>query len=88
MYHQLLPIGEGQVLAEIEYGIDDDIDMLWIESIKVNGAPRDIGEYDQRQIDDIEFRLAKHHGRVVADLNATHRADRAAERADFRECYA
>ena len=89
MYHQLLPIGEGQILAEIEYEICDDTGVMWIDKIKkVGGAEVDTGMFEQRQIEDIEGQLWKRHDNVVREMNLQARADRAADNAAFREVYA
>lgn len=87
MYHQKIEIGDGAVPAAIDYDIDEDCGVLWIDSIKVGGVEI-VGAFTESQLKPIEWQLWSGHDRVEAELDSLYREDRAADRAAFKEAYA
>ncbi len=73
--------------VSVEYGIDKDCNVLFIESIKADSFEL-IGYFEPPQISSIEGQLWKLHDNVVREMNLQARADRAADNAAFREVYA
>ena len=84
MFHQVLLIGEGDMPVVIEYGIDDDCGVLWIESIKAEGIEL-VGYFLESQLKPIEHRLWKRHDSVVREMDRLHGESVAAERDVFKE---
>lgn len=87
MYHQVLNIGEGDMPVAVEYGIDDDCGVLWIESIKA-GDTELIGDFLGSQLKPIEHQLWKRHDSVIREMDWLHGESVAADRAAFKEAYA
>ena len=87
MFHQVLLIGEGSMPVAIEYGIDDDCGVLYVESIK-DGEFELIKHLEPSQIKNIEHQLWKRHDSVVREMDWLHGESVAAERAEFREACA
>ena len=87
MFHQVINIGEGDMPVAIEYGIDDDCGVLYVESIKA-GDFELIKHLEPSQIKNIERQLWKRHDSVVREMDWLHGESVAAERAAFKEAYA
>lgn len=87
MYHQVLNIGEGDMPVAVEYGIDDDCGVLWIESIKA-GDTELIGYFLGSQLKPIKHQLWKRHDSVIREMDWLHGESVAADRAAFKEAYA
>ena len=87
MFHQVIKIGEGEMPVTIEYGIDDDCGILYVESIK-DGEFELIKHLEPSQIKNIERQLWKDHAVVVREMDWLHGESVAAERAAFKEAYA
>lgn len=69
MYHQLQPIGEEGLVAEIEYTLDDPYDeMPVITKITIGEAVIPVGAFDLRQIEDMADKLLKGHDAVMRGL--------------------
>ena len=69
MYHQLQPIGEKGLIAEIEYTIgDQDDEMPVITKITIGEAVIPVGAFDLRQIEDMAEKLLAGHESVMRDL--------------------
>ena len=69
MYHQLQPIGEEGLLAEIEYTLSDpDEEMPVITKITIDGVSLPVGAFDLRQIEDMADKLLAGHGDVMRVL--------------------
>ena len=88
MYHQVINIGENDDMpVVIEYGIDEDCNVLWIESIKAESV--DLTRYFKESwLKPIEHQLWKGHDAVIRELDWLHGESVAAERAAFQEAYA
>ena len=87
MYHQILKLGDDAVPCVIEY-TEDDTGVFVIEKITViNGPAIPVGIFEYDAIEDMADRLARGHDRVIAELDAEYRADRAQERDAFRAAY-
>ena len=67
MYHQLQPIGEEGLVAEIEYRIEDE-DTPVITKITVGESVIPVGAFDLRQIEDMAEKLLAGHDAVMRDL--------------------
>ena len=87
MFHQVINIGEGDMPVAIEYGIDDDCGVLYVESIKA-GDFELISYFSESQLKPIEQQLWKRHDSVVREMDWLHGESVAAERAEFREACA
>ena len=87
MFHQVLHIGEGDMPVAIEYGIDEDCGVLYVESIK-DGDFELISYFLESQLKPIEQQLWKRHDSVVREMDWLHGESVAAERAAFKEAYA
>ena len=87
MFHQVLNIGEGDMPVVIEYGIDEDCGVLYVESIKA-GDFELISYFSESQLKPIEHQLWKRHDSVVREMDWLHGESVAAERAAFKEAYA
>ena len=69
MYHQLQPIGEEGLIAEIEYTIGDpDDEMPVITKITIGEAVIPVGAFDMRQIEKMADKLLAGHDAVMRDL--------------------
>ena len=69
MYHQLQPIGEKGLIAEIEYTIGDpDDEMPVITKITIGEAVIPVGAFDLSQIEDMADKLLAGHDAVMRDL--------------------
>ena len=88
MYHQVLGIGESDENVVIEYGIDEDCGVLWIESMKSTDGKELLGYFLEYQLKPIEQQLWKRHDSVVREMDWLHGESVAAERAAFKEAYA
>ena len=87
MYHQVLRIGDDAVPVVIEYS-EDECGPFVIEKITIiNGPVVPVGIFDEGAIWDMSERLALGHDRVLAELAAEYRADRAQEQDSFRAAY-
>ena len=84
MFHQTLLIGEGGMPVAIEYGIDDDCGVLYVESIK-DGEFELIKHLEPSQIKNIEHQLWKRHDSVVREMDWLHGESVASERDVFKE---
>ena len=84
MFHQVINIGEGDMPVAIEYGIDDDCGVLYVESIKA-GDFELISYFSESQLKPIEHQLWKRHDSVVREMDWLHGESVAAERAAFKE---
>ena len=88
MYHQILHIGEECIPAVIEYS-EDETGPIVIDKITVIDGPIiPTGAYPADYLEELADQLARRHDGVISDLNAMYRADRAADRAAFKEAYA
>ena len=77
MYHQLQPIGEEGLVAEIEYTLDDPYDeMPVITKITIDGVSLPVGAFDLRQIEDMADKLMDGHDAVMRDLIDDAKIDR------------
>ena len=77
MYHQLQPIGEEGLVAEIEYTLDDpEDDMPVITKITIGVAVIPVGAFDLRQIEDMADKLMDGHDAVMRDLIDDAKIDR------------
>ena len=77
MYHQLQPIGEEGLLAEIEYTIADSGDeMPVVTKITIDEAVIPVGAFDLRQIEDMADKLLAGHDAVMRDLIDDAKIDR------------
>jgi len=85
MFHQVLNIGEGGMPVSIEYGIDDDCGVLWIESILAGNGFDLTGYFLESQLKPIEQQLWKRHDSVVREMDWLHEESVAAERDAFKE---
>lgn len=82
MYHQILKLGDDAVPCVIEY-TEDETGPFVIESIQIVGGQKiPVGIFDFDVIEEIAYRLARGHDRVIAELDAEYRIDRAIERED------
>ena len=87
-HHQILHIGEELVPAVIEYSHDEDMDVFVIDKIViVNGPAVPVGIFEIEVIEDMMHCIALGHDRVISDLDAKSRADRAQDRDAFRAAY-
>ena len=69
MYHQLQPIGEKGLIAEIEYTISDpDDEMPTITKITIGETVIPVGAFDLSQIDGIADKLLEGHEAVMQGL--------------------
>ena len=69
MYHQLQPIGEVGLIAEIEYTIGDpEDDAPVITKITIDGVSIPTGAFDLRQIEDMADKLMDGHDAVMRGL--------------------
>lgn len=69
MYHQLQPIGEEGLLAEIEYTISDpEDDAPVITKITIDGVSLPVGAFDLTQIEDMADKLLEGHIAVMREL--------------------
>ena len=69
MYHQLQPIGEKGLLAEIEYTLgDQDEEIPVITKITIGEAVIPVGAFDLRQIEDMADKLLAGHDAVMREL--------------------
>jgi len=69
MYHQLQPIGEKGLIAEIEYTISDpDDEMPTITKITIGEAVIPVGAFDLSQIEDMSDKLLAGHDAVMRGL--------------------
>ena len=88
MYHQILHIGEECVPCVVEYSYDEDVNVFVIDKIVIVGGNEvPVGIFETEAIEDMTHRLAKGHDRVISDLDAEYRADRAQDRDAFRAAY-
>lgn len=85
-YRQVLNIGDGDMPVTINYGIDDDCGVLFVESIKA-GSFELLPYLDFAQIKSIEHQLGKRHDNIVREMDWLHGEDAAADRDAFREAY-
>ena len=77
MYHQLQPIGEEGLVAEIEYTLDDPYDeMPVITKITIGEAVIPVGAFDLRQIEDMADKLLTGHQAVMQGLVDEYLIDR------------
>ena len=87
-HHQILHIGEELVPAVIEYSHDEDTDVFVIDKITViNGPVVPVGIFKTEAIEDMTHCIALGHDRVISDLDAEYRADRAADNDAFRAAH-
>ena len=89
---QLIRIGDGNVPVWATYH-EDECGPLVITELQLVGTPGEPGKsifgcFNGDQLDAMAEKLCTGHDRAVGQLNATFRADRAADNAAFRECYA
>lgn len=69
MYHQLQPIGEDGLIAEIEYTVGDpDEEMPVITKITIGESVIPVGAFDLRQIEDMADKLLAGHDAVMRGL--------------------
>ena len=69
MYHQLQPIGEEGLIAEIEYTLGDpDDEMPVITKITIDEAVIPVGAFDLPQIEDMADKLLAGHEAVRQGL--------------------
>ena len=69
MYHQLQPIGEEGLIAEIEYTIGDpDDEMPVITKITIGASVIPVGAFDLSQIEDMSDKLLAGHIAVMRGL--------------------
>ena len=69
MYHQLQPIGEKGLIAEIEYTIGDpDDEMPVITKITIGESVIPVGAFDLSQIEDMADKLLAGHESVMQGL--------------------
>ena len=69
MYHQLQPIGEESLIAEIEYTIGDpEDDAPVITKITIDEVVIPVGAFDLPQIEDIADKLLAGHDAVMRGL--------------------
>ena len=87
MYHQVLHIGEERIPAVIEYSEDECGPLVIDKIVIINGPAVPVGIFETEAIEDMTHRLAKGHDRVISDLDAEYRADRAQDRDAFRAAY-
>lgn len=85
-YHQVLNIGDGDLPVTIDYSIDEDCNVLFVESIKA-GSFELLGYLASAQIESIEQRLAMIHDSVVREMDWLHAEDKAADRDAFNAAY-
>ena len=86
MYHQILHVGEESVPCVVEYVIEDG--GVYINKIIIVGGNEvPVGIFETEAIEDMTHRLTKGHDRVISDLDAEYRADRAQNRDAFRAAY-
>ena len=77
MYHQLQPIGEEGLLAEIEYTIGDpDDEMPVITKITIGESVIPVGAFDLPQIEDMADKLLTGHQAVMQGLVDEYLIDR------------
>ena len=77
MYHQLQPIGEEGLIAEIEYTLGDpDDEMPVITKITVGKSVIPVGAFDLRQIEDMADKLLVGHDAVMRELIDDAKIDR------------
>lgn len=88
MYHQILHVGEECVPCVVEYSYDEDVNVFVIDKITViNGTIVPVGIFETEAIEDMTHCIALGHDRVISDLDAEYRADRAQDRDAFRAAY-
>ena len=76
MYHQLQPIGEEGLIAEIEYTIyDPEGDMPVIIKITIGETVIPVGAFDLPQIGDMADKLLAGHDAVMQGLVDDERID-------------
>ena len=81
MYHQLQPIGEEGLIAEIEYTIGDpDDEMPVITKITIGETVIPVGAFDLSQIEDMAEKLLAGHDAVIKELIDDARIDSYEER--------
>ena len=69
MYHQLQPIGEEGLIAEIEYTIGDpEDDVPVIIKITIGETSIPVGAFDLPQIEDMAEKLLAGHDAVMQSL--------------------
>ena len=69
MYHQLQPIGEEGLIAEIEYTFEDpEHDYPVVIKITIGEAVIPVGAFDLSQIEDMADRLLAGHDAVMQSL--------------------
>jgi len=69
MYHQLQPIGEKGLIAEIEYTIGDpDDEIPVITKITIGETVIPVGAFDLSQIEDMSDKLLAGHEAVMRGL--------------------
>ena len=77
MYHQLQPIGEKGLLAEIEYTLGDpDDEMPVITKITIGESVIPVGAFDLPQIEDMADKLLTGHQAVMQGLVDEYLIDR------------
>lgn len=77
MYHQLQPIGEEGLVAEIEYTLDDpEDDMPVITKITIGETVIPVGAFDLEQIESMSEVLLAGHDAVMRDLIDDAKIDR------------
>lgn len=85
MYHQLQPIGEKGLIAEIEYTIGDpDDEMPVITKITIGESVIPVGAFDLSQIEDMADKLLAGHESVMQGLVDEYLAERWKENQDAR----
>ncbi len=85
MYHQLQPIGEEGLIAEIEYTIGDpEDDMPVIIKITIGETAIPVGAFDLSQIEDMSDKLLAGHEAVMQSLVDEYLIERWKENQDDR----
>ena len=85
MYHQLQPIGEKGLIAEIEYTISDpDDEMPTITKITIGETVIPVGAFDLSQIEGIADKLLEGHEAVMQGLVDEYLIERWKENQDVR----
>lgn len=85
MYHQLQPIGEKGLIAEIEYTISDpDDEMPTITKITIGEAVIPVGAFDLSQIEGMADKLLAGHEAVMQSLVDEYLIERWKENQDDR----
>lgn len=85
MYHQLQPIGEKGIVAEIEYTIGDpEEEMPVIIKITISETVIPVGAFDLSQIEDMAEKLLAGHESVMQGLVDEYLVERWKENQDDR----